>query len=88
MKVTRELKQDNAVTLSAVLLLVSGLTRMDWGASADALSRWNAASCEPTNSLSLQITAAGGAPDSVIQLSSLPELDRMPLPFFLCKAGE
>lgn len=88
MKVTPEMKYDNDVTLSVEFLFVSGLTRMDWGASTDGLPRWNADSCEPTNSLSLKAKAAEGAVDSVIQLSSLPELDRMPLLFFLCKAGE
>lgn len=39
-------------------------------------------------SLSFRIEAAEGAAGSVIQRSGLPELDRMPLFFFLCRAGE
>lgn len=88
MKGTTEPKYENDVTLSIVFLIVSGLTRMDWGASMDGLSCWKAGSLEPVNPLSLKATAAEGAVDSVIQLSSLLELDRMPLLFFLCKTGE
>lgn len=76
------------ITFSVLFLCESGLTRIEWGPLGGCLSCWNVATCEAVKSLSLKTAAAEGTAGSVIQPRGLPELDRMLLYFFLCRAGE